>query len=105
MNSHIDSILKIQTLHNNAEIAQVRKFYDTVETHCRGLKALGVESSSYGRVSVNILLRRLPDKIKFIINRKMNEVSGDDNWNLQSWTKYFEQTSILKKVCFLPSPY
>ena len=66
------------------EIAQVRKFYDTVETHCRGLKTLGVEPSSYGTVLVNILLQRLPDEIKRIISRKMNEVSGDDNWNLDT---------------------
>ena len=63
VNSHIDSILKMQPLHYSDEIAQVRKFYDTVETHCRGLKALGFESSSYGTVLVNILLQRLPDEI------------------------------------------
>ena len=74
----------MQPLHNNAEISQVRKFYDTVETPCRELKALGVESSLYGTVSVNILLQRLPDEIKLIISRKMNEVSGDDKWNLDT---------------------
>ena len=74
----------MQPLHCNAKIAQVRKFYDTVETHCRGLKVLGVESSSYGTVLVNILLQRLPDEIELIISRKMNEVSGDGNWNLDT---------------------
>ena len=74
VNFHIGSILKTQPLHYNAEIAQVRKVYDTMETHCQRLKALGVESSSYGTILVNILLQRLPDEIKLIISRKMNEV-------------------------------
>ena len=75
VNSHVGSILKMQPLHYNAEIAQVRKFYDTPETHCLGLKALGVESSSYGTGLVNILLQRLPDEIKLIDNQQKNEQS------------------------------
>ena len=55
-----------------------------METHCRRLKALGVESSSYGTVLVNILLQRLLGEIKLKISRKMNEVSGEDNWNLDT---------------------
>ena len=84
VNSHIDSILNMQPLQYIAEIAQVRTFHDTVETHCRGLKALSVESPSYGTVLANILLQRLADETKLIINKKMNEVSGDDNWNLDT---------------------
>ena len=35
INSHIDAILKIEPLQNSADISQLRKFYDTVEQHCR----------------------------------------------------------------------
>ena len=103
VNSHIDSILKMQPLHYNAEIARVRKFYDTVETHCRGLKALGVESSSYGTVLVNILLQRLPDEIKLIISRKMNEVSGDDNWNLGTLLDILKTELEAREKCMITS--
>ena len=44
--------------------------WPAVETHWPGLKALGVESSSYGTVLVNILLQKLPDEIKLIISKK-----------------------------------
>ena len=103
VNSHIDSIPKMQPLHYNAEIAQVRKFYDTVETHSRGLKALGVESSSYGTVLVNILLQRLPDEIKLIISRKMNEVSGDDNWNLDTLLDILKTEVEAREKCMITS--
>ena len=103
MNSHIDNILKMQPLHYNAEIAQVRKFHDTVETHCRGLKALGVESSSYGTVLVNISLQRLPDEIKLIISRKMNEVSGGDNWNLDTLLDILKTEAEAREKCMTTS--
>ena len=103
VDSHIDSSLKMQPLHYNAEIAQVSKFYDTVETHCRGLKALGVESSSYGTVLVNILLQRLPDEIKLIISRKMNEVSGDDNWNLDTLLDILKTEVEAREKCMITS--
>ena len=103
VNSHIDSILKMQPLHYNAEITQARKSYDTVETHCRGLKALGVESSSYGTFLVNILLQRLPDEIKLIISRKMNEVSGDDNWNLDTRLDILKTEVEAREKCMITS--
>ena len=103
VNSHIDSILKIQQLHNDTEIAQVRKFYDTVETHCRGLKALGVESSSYRTILVNIFLQRLPDEIKLIISRKMNEVSGDDNWNFDTLLDILQTEVEVREKCMITS--
>ena len=93
----------MQPLHYNAEIAQVRKFYDTVETHCRGLKVLGVESSSYGTFLVNILLQRLPDEIKLIISRKMNEVSGDDDWNLDTLLDILKTEFEAREKCMITS--
>ena len=83
INSHIDTILKIQPLYNNADVTQLWKFYDTVEQHCRGLQALGVDSSSYGTILVNILLQRLPENIKLIISRKMGESSGSSEWKIE----------------------
>ena len=83
INSHIDTILKIQPLYNNADVTQLRKFYDIVEQYCRGLQALGIDSSSYGTILVNILLQRLPENIKLIISRKMGESSGDSEWKIE----------------------
>ena len=81
INSHIDAILKIEPLQNSADISQLRKFYDTVEQHYRGLKALDVQSASYGTVVVNVLLRSLPENIKLVISRKMT----DSDWTFENF--------------------
>ena len=76
INSHIDAIFKIEPLQNSADISQLQTFYDTVEQHCRGLKALDV---SYATVLVNVLLRSLPENIKLVISRKMT----DSDWTFE----------------------
>ena len=47
LDSHIDASLIINTLGKHAYIMDIRKFYDTVEAHCRGLQAIGVDPKSY----------------------------------------------------------
>ena len=56
LNSHIDALMKINALHKIADVSEVRRFYDTVEIHCRGLQSLGVDPKTYGTVLVNLLL-------------------------------------------------
>ena len=46
LDSHIDALLSINALGKHADIADVRKFYDTVEAHFRGLQAIGVDPKS-----------------------------------------------------------
>ena len=82
LNAHMDALLYINTVHKNAEISELRKFYDTVETHSRGLQSLGVDEQAYGTVLVNVLLKRLPEDIQIIISRKMAERDDGSDWKL-----------------------
>ena len=82
LNAHMDALLYINTVHKNAEISELRKFYDTVETHSKGLQSLGVDEQAYGTVLVNVLLKRLPEDIQLIISRKMAERDDGSDWKL-----------------------
>ena len=63
LDSYIDALLTINILGKYADIADIRKFYDTVEAHCRELQAIGVDPKSYSIILVNMVqktcLRRL----------------------------------------------
>ena len=74
--------MKINALHRIADVSEVRRFYDTVEIHCRGLQSLGVDPKTYGTVLVNLLLQKLPEEIQLIISRKLSELHGDEDWEL-----------------------
>ena len=82
LNSHIDVLMKISALHKIADVSEVRRFYDTVEIHCRVLQSLGVDPKTYGTVLVNLLLQKLPEEIQLIISRKLSELHGDEDWEL-----------------------
>ncbi len=92
LNSHIDALLKIDPVNKNANIYDLRKFYDSIETHGRGLQALKVDPKTYGTVLVNVLLQKLPEEIQLIISRKMSELyNSEEDWEL---TKMLESLKL-----------
>jgi hypothetical protein len=56
--------------------------YDKVETHVRGLKLSGVESSSYGALLNPVLQKKLPPELRLIVNRRLSE-----SWDLDEFMK------------------
>ena len=82
LDSHIDALLLINALGRHSDITDVRKFYDTVEAHCRGLQGIGVDPKSYSTILVDIIQKKLPEEIRLIISRKMNETYGENDWKL-----------------------
>ena len=69
-------------LGKNADFAEICKFYDTEETHCRGLQAIGVDPKSYSIILVNMVQTKLLEEIRLTLSRKMNEACGDNDWEL-----------------------
>ena len=82
LDSHIDAFLTINTLGKHADIADIRKFYDTMEAHCRGLLAIGVNPKTYNIILVNIVQKILPEEFRLILSRKINETCGDSDLEL-----------------------
>ena len=74
-----------------ADVSEVKRFYDTIEIHCRGLQSLGVDPKTYGTVLVSSLLQKLPEEIQPIISRKLSELHGDEDWEL---LKLFETLKV-----------
>lgn len=64
-----------------------RDLYDKVESHIRGLKALGVEPDSYGTMLAHVLLNKLPPDVRLIISRK----TGRPEPKIDQLLKYVEE--------------
>ncbi|XP_006819849.1 uncharacterized protein LOC102803860 [Saccoglossus kowalevskii] len=62
----------------NTTIVSIRSFYDSLETHIRGLKSLGKTEESYGELLVPIVLDKLPQSVKIQISRE----HGDKAWTI-----------------------
>ena len=92
----MDILLKTEavSLHHN-----LRHLYDIVESQVRGLKSLGVESSSYGSILFLVLLQKLPPELRLILSREIRE----DDWNLDSLLKQMEEEIKARERAMPPS--
>ena len=60
--AHMQALLEVLTTKNN--LASLRKFHNTIESHSRGLSSLGKSDQTYGDLLVPIILGKLPKDIK-----------------------------------------
>ena len=78
ISSHVEQLLKLPNVVSSGDTRKVRKLYDTIETHTRGLQRLGVNAESYPSFLVPILLSKLPEDIKLVVSK---QIEGE-NWKL-----------------------
>ena len=55
----------------------------TVESHVRGLRALGVNTESYGQLLSSILMNKLPAEMRLIMSHKL----GTGRWDVEEMMK------------------
>jgi hypothetical protein len=70
---HMDILLSIESVSSVSDITALRRMYDKVEAHVRGLRALGVNSESYEALLAPVLQKKLPSEFRLIINRELSE--------------------------------
>jgi hypothetical protein len=83
VNKHMDALLTLPVVTSHHDLRGLRRLYDSVEAHVRGLRALGVPSESYGGLLTSILVNKLPPEIRLIVIR---ELTGE-KWDVESVMK------------------
>ena len=77
INSHMDAMLKLNSVSAMADIKKIRQIYDQVVIHVRGLQAQGVDSAQYGTLLIPIMMAKIPEDLRLILSRQF----CGDNWN------------------------
>ena len=67
--AHISELLNVQPVYSDREPRRLRTLYDKVESHYRGLVAIGVDERTYSGIVVPSILGRLPDTLRLTITR------------------------------------
>lgn len=76
----MEGLMDIQPVPPQRNTRALRRLYDTLQAHIRGLRALGVGEEAYGAMLYTVLLRVLPRDITLDFNRKMSaEETGNAN--------------------------
>jgi hypothetical protein len=73
INKHMDALLALPAVTSHSDLKGLRHLYDSVESHIRGLRSLGVLPDSYGSLLTSILMNKLPGELRLVIARKLTE--------------------------------
>ena len=94
--AHMQALLEINIPTNT--LSSLQLYYDTIESHIRGLAALGKTEESYGTMLVPIILGKLPSDVR----RNLAREHGNAEWTIsQVKEAILKEISILE--CGLPS--
>ena len=67
--AHVNGMLNITPIHNEKDAGRLRAMYDNLETHYRGLNAMGVEENTYSSIVVPAILEKLPQALRLTLTR------------------------------------
>ena len=89
ISSHMDALLKLQGS-SSGDIRSIRRLYDTIESHIRSLKTLGVESDSYGSFLVLVIMNKIPEEMRLIVSQNFEQSIFDVDSMLRSFKAELE---------------
>jgi hypothetical protein len=95
INAHMDALLKLEGTTCNSDVNKIRRVYDSIEVHVRGLKTLGVESEQYGTLLVPIILSKVPEDLRLILSRQIST----ENWKLDEILKHLRTELEARERC------
>ena len=87
INAHMEAMLNLPN--PSTQLVSLQQFYDTLETHIRGLEAFGKSHESYGDILVPIIHKKLPLELKKSLVRD----HSNKGWTLDELHK-----AVLKEV-------
>ena len=61
--SHMEALAGLKAVSSSHKLQALRKLVDQVGAHNRGLRALGVQSDSYGRLLTPIIVKKIPSDL------------------------------------------
>ena len=88
--AHVNDPLNLPPVFNHKDTPRLRKLYDSCESHFRGLKALGVDASTFSAVVLPAVLNRLPEAFRLTITRGTDFLSWNMDEMLEAFSKELE---------------
>ena len=87
INRHMDILLNLPSVSSENNLKGLRQLYDTVQSHIRSLKSMGVATESYGSLLSSMLMSKLPTSLQLVVSRIVKE----NEWNLDKLLDTFQQ--------------
>ena len=78
-------------------VTRLRELHDQVEAHIRALQVIGVESESYGKLFIPLLMEKLPANLRLIISSSIDK----EEWDLDVLLRAFDSEIEARERCKL----
>jgi len=79
----VNDLLNMNPVYHDKDTAGLRRVYDTIEVHLRGLEALNVDMSTYEGIVVPAIIGKLPEGVRLQITRGENH----HEWKMENLLK------------------
>jgi hypothetical protein len=73
ISKHMEQLLQVDAVTSQYDLKGLRHLYDVVESNVCSLKALGVNSESYGTLLSSVFVTKLPNELRLIVSRQAGE--------------------------------
>lgn len=83
--AHVNDLLNLAPVFSDKDTTRLRKLYDSCGAHFRGLKALGVDETTFAAVVVPAVLQKLPEAFRLTITRGADFL----NWSMEELLSAF----------------
>ena len=89
----METLLNAEPATSDQSLKELRRLYDTTESHLRSLRSLGVEPTSYGAMLSPVLLTKLLPGLCLIVSRKISSADLD----MDNLRKTFEEELVARE--------
>ena len=83
--THVNDLLNLTPVFSDKDMTHLRKLYNSCSAHFRGLKALGVDKTTFTSVVVPTVLQKLPKAFHLTITRGADFL----NWSMEELLNMF----------------
>ena len=93
ISKHMETLLSAEPVAPDQSLKELRRLYDTTESHLHSLRSLGTEPTLYGAMLSPVLLMKLPPELCLTVSRK---ISCTD-LNMDNLLKTFEEELVARE--------
>ena len=91
ISKHMEQLFQVEAVTSPYDLKGLRHLYDVVEANKHSLKALGVNSESYGALLSSVLMTKLPNELRLIVSRQ----AGEGEWNFDAiWRQWRQRCEL-----------
>ena len=95
ISSHMEELLNLPAISDIHKVSKIRQLYDSIETHIRSLRNLGIDYNSYGSLLVPLIVSKLPEEMRLIVARNL----GKNEWNIDKLLCKFKLELEARERC------